>query len=56
MVYKEKSMAILSIFLRNAQLLLEYLGSHEDDVRDILSVSPRVSRFMKGAGSAGAFL
>ena len=55
LVFKEKSMAILSIFLRNAQLLLEYLGSHEDDVRDILSVSPRVSRFMKGAGSAGAF-
>lgn len=55
LIFKDKSLSVLNIFLQNARLLLEFLGSHEDDVRDILSVSPQVSRFNKGAGSAGAF-
>jgi hypothetical protein len=51
---KGKAMIALNIFLRNVRLLLEYLGCHADDIRDVRCPQV-VSPYVKGAGSAAAF-
>jgi hypothetical protein len=54
-ILKTSALAALSIFKRNARLLLEYLGSHESDVHDSKLPGAGISRYQQGAGSAAAF-
>ena len=51
---KGKALIALNIFLRNVRLLLEYLGCHADDIRDVRCPQV-VSPYVKGAGPAAAF-
>ena len=51
---KGKALIALNIFLRNVRLLLEYLGCHADDIRDVRGPQV-VSPYVKGAGPAAAF-
>jgi len=54
-ILKGGALGALKIFSRNARLLLDFLGFHEDDLRDILRPDVEPSSYIKGAGSAGAF-
>lgn len=54
-ILKGNALVALSVFLKNARLLLDYLGSYKDDVFDVGNTEPFSNAFDNRAGSAGAF-
>jgi hypothetical protein len=54
-ILKGNAILALGIFKRNARLLLEYLGCHNNDVYDIEYPEAEPSRYVEGAGSAATF-